>query len=872
MYNSCRLCGVYLSGLIFGHFIFRMATSYSFDPAASISENFNALMLNPNGAPSTSRLHLGLCPMCANAMTEERLLPCSHSICGVCVNAHLWSPILVCPICRSEHPLEHLLGGLYNVATSSHSSMEKILLNLIHTSNGDIRGSIDTRRNFSGDSNSTSSSNSTHSTVTHSPLITPNGNGTFKCNEMSVQGGAIPKKHHSGTHSFSNSFPSKPAKEPHQMLDSFSMFNEIFTRKDASAETTGKVPPLSPIVGGETRHNRLSMHFGPKNNSSPPPARETQSDVPCCLHGPSMVEYYCTICNLAFCVDCHSGHKTHRFAGLHDAENVVRGLLHELLNEAHSREKDVDESFATLKSLAEGLEVNAMIAEKEMNVLFHKIRENVEDRKKQLLDQMQRVRNLKTDALLKQMSTLKGAKSHLQSMQREITAKMRSREARELICAHVAASEALRRTERIALDLNPHEDAALLFHADMKDLTETIDRFGRFHSMGCPTNTLLFGIGTEVALINTPTHFSVHCVNYSGERRSSGGDDIVASLTYPSGKRVPIPITDYNDGDYTGMYISNERGEHVLHVTLRGAPVVCSGKKIQVKYRRPYKDLHYPPLDIFGKNPTEHPKISRGWGVHCDRDGTIFVTERDIHCVLVYGPDLRLRFKFGRYGDRDGEMNRPAGITVDVSRRIIVVDKDNHRIQLFTLDGRFLKRFGRRGSGKGEFQYPWDVDTNAKGQIAVSDSRNHRVQLFDKDGILLKIYEESSAKVNYKALEIPRGVCFDNHGNLLVADFNNHHVMILSPQLQFINVIGRYGELDGQFFRPQGVYVDPKGYIFVAESKTGRVQIFSPNRKFFGRITSTDREMKAFSPCDVTMSPDGFLFVVDIELGCVYKF
>ena len=57
--------------------------------------------------------------------------------------------------------------------------------------------------------------------------------------------------------------------------------------------------------------------------------------------------------------------------------------------------------------------------------------------------------------------------------------------------------------------------------------------------------------------------------------------------------------------------------------------------------------------------------------------------------------------KFGRLGDRDGELNMAWGITVDELGDVYVADWRNDRVQKFTAEGDFIFKFGKSGSGNG---------------------------------------------------------------------------------------------------------------------------------------------------------------------------
>ncbi|PIO61057.1 NHL repeat protein, partial [Teladorsagia circumcincta] len=68
----------------------------------------------------------------------------------------------------------------------------------------------------------------------------------------------------------------------------------------------------------------------------------------------------------------------------------------------------------------------------------------------------------------------------------------------------------------------------------------------------------------------------------------------------------------------------------------------------------------------------------------------------------------------------------------------------------------------------------------------------------------------------YKHLDSPRGVCYLSDGQLLITDFNNHRLAVLSSRdTPEMKVYGTEGNVEGMFCRPQGVKVDPEGHILI---------------------------------------------------------
>ncbi|XP_012531997.1 E3 ubiquitin-protein ligase TRIM71 isoform X2 [Monomorium pharaonis] len=283
--------------------------------------------------------------------------------------------------------------------------------------------------------------------------------------------------------------------------------------------------------------------------------------------------------------------------------------------------------------------------------------------------------------------------------------------------------------------------------------------------------------------------------------------------------------------------------EHMLQSIPRGRPITNYDRNICLPARS--SELQVRSTDViilgyFGENNPDN--LCRPWGLTCDHEGNIIISDRSNNRIQIYREDGTLIRKFGCYGNGPCQFNRPAGIAVDARHRLIVVDKDNHRVQILTLEGEFLRAFGEHGEKQGQFCYPWDVAVNSVCEIAVTDTRNHRVQLFSPEGIPLRMFGGQSHQLRY--LDSPRGICFSPEGKLIVTDFNNHHVLIIEYNMMESHILkcekeSKVRRQDGEsgdepneentptFQRPQGIIAADDGSILVADSRHNSIKAFN---------------------------------------------
>lgn len=143
---------------------------------------------------------------------------------------------------------------------------------------------------------------------------------------------------------------------------------------------------------------------------------------------------------------------------------------------------------------------------------------------------------------------------------------------------------------------------------------------------------------------------------------------------------------------------------------------------------------------------------------------------------------------------------------------------------------------GSAGTLEGQFSYPRGVAFDENGDLYVADSRNSRIQRFrgsdgkyvgEIGGFAKAEGDPDSLKNNAPGkLNEPNDVAVSGE-EVVVADTWNHRVQVFSNKGRFKRVvIGEEG-----FFAPRGVAVDSKGNIFVADTGRHRVFKFDPKGK-----------------------------------------
>ena len=127
--------------------------------------------------------------------------------------------------------------------------------------------------------------------------------------------------------------------------------------------------------------------------------------------------------------------------------------------------------------------------------------------------------------------------------------------------------------------------------------------------------------------------------------------------------------------------------------------------------------------------------------------------------------------------------------------------------------------------------------TNPRGVAITPDncfvvSGNDTVSKFNMKGTLVSFFHEEHSLFP-KEFDGARGVAISpTTGQVYVADWVNHCIQVLNPDLTFSHSFGSKGSANGQFLGPCNIATDTDGSLYVTDSGNHRVQKFTPDKQF----------------------------------------
>ncbi|KAL4234661.1 E3 ubiquitin-protein ligase trim71 [Mactra antiquata] len=621
----------------------------------------------------------------------------------------------------------------------------------------------------------------------------------------------------------------------------------------------------------------LSRGYRPQNvtpslaSPSISAAQGDRSQTPCSIHELEILRLYCDTCMTPICRECTMNeHVGHSFLYLQDAIEDSRTVTVKLLADAKAGMKALEESINGTQGMAERVEVRSQSVATEIRNVTRRHMQALEERERDLLRRVEKIRQVKGKSLHMQVDDLKQGLMSLNRTVEHVENILSKGRDIDVLKTKENMVEEMQKLRTLRGHLQPHEDDKMLFTPPDAALQVAITKMGFISSSSYAPHCIAVGDGLKRALKGKVSIFVVQAKDHLGEQRVVGGDPVECIIQSPEGGVFRTEVIDRQNGSYSISYRPQNEGRHLISVMINGKHIHESPFTVDVRSGRNYVSMGGM-ITQFGGEGEEEGKLCRPWGICYHKDGFILVADRSNNRIQAFNPDGTYHHHFGSAGTRNGQFDRPAGVATDSQGRVVVADKDNHRIQVFTIEGNFILKFGEKGNKNGQFNYPWDVAVNSEGNILVSDTRNHRVQLFTCDGLFVNKYGFDGAL--WKHFDSPRGVCFNNEGQMVVTDFNNHRLLVIHPDFHNARFLGTEGSANGQFLRPQGVVVDQEGNIIVADSRNHRIQVFQPNGTFlckFGAPGSGPGQMDR--PSGICVTPDGLILVVDFGNNRVQVF
>ncbi len=166
------------------------------------------------------------------------------------------------------------------------------------------------------------------------------------------------------------------------------------------------------------------------------------------------------------------------------------------------------------------------------------------------------------------------------------------------------------------------------------------------------------------------------------------------------------------------------------------------------------------------------------YGASCDhKTGDVLITDSK-NQITRYSPLGRKREIM-----KDKFKGTGRAVMVPSSGHLLVTSSDEKQVLLYDKDGR---KYAIPTDGT-QLDHPHYISTNEQGHVIVSDFNLNAAFVFDSGGKLIFKYLGNGAEGGH--LKCPSAVCCDTFGNILVADFMNDRVHLLSKTGEFLGFL-----------------------------------------------------------------------------------
>ena len=193
------------------------------------------------------------------------------------------------------------------------------------------------------------------------------------------------------------------------------------------------------------------------------------------------------------------------------------------------------------------------------------------------------------------------------------------------------------------------------------------------------------------------------------------------------------------------------------------------------------------------------------------------------------------------------------------TQQIYIADYGNNKVQVMSPQGEFITSFGQD-----LLLGPWGLSVN-KDHIFVSDRRHNSLFKFCKNTLELLNCTKGSEELQ---LSGPRGLCIDSNGDVFVADFFNHRIVIFSTNLQFKSRFGTH-----KLRYPRDVKLTPD-CVVVLDWSLKCVHLFSRDGDYLSSSISQGEEQRSLvrNPWFFCLDLSWNILISDCDHHCIKIF
>lgn len=250
-----------------------------------------------------------------------------------------------------------------------------------------------------------------------------------------------------------------------------------------------------------------------------------------------------------------------------------------------------------------------------------------------------------------------------------------------------------------------------------------------------------------------------------------------------------------------------------------------------------------------------------------------FYYERTLQSTADVKPDTDAdAFRRAMTGEqRQGEgLSKPYGVAVHRGR-VYVGDTVRRTVVVFDIPEQKFFYIGE--SDPGGLAMPLGLDVDGQGNLYVVDGITKKITVYDRSGKFLRSIADPTGGTSW--FHKPAGLAVDVSGHRVYVvdiggvDTQEHRVRVFDAQSgEHLFDFGKRGDKPGEFNLPRDITVAPDGSLYVVDGGNFRVQQFRDDGTLIRVFGSIGRQGGQFSrPKEVAVDKDGNVYVADAAFG-----
>lgn len=588
----------------------------------------------------------------------------------------------------------------------------------------------------------------------------------------------------------------------------------------------------------------------------------SEKETSCPRHKSSILKYFCRTCNVPVCKECTLF--DHQSPG-HDCDHISEAgpkqieLMTQAVQDGKNKATDLRNMMKTLEHSSQRLQVQYHKAQNEINETFQFYRSMLEERKQDLLKELESVFSAKQMGInvvgQKSQDNIEKIFQVCEFIERLIKCSSVS----ECLLFKKVMDTRLQALTSYTPDPTVQQACDLEFVSNYQAIQVGVrNTFGYVRSSAEVVGT------SKQPPIARPTNGSVQINGCSGTSPVNGclnggsmHSTVNGTTTTLNGTLNGVLDRPYSNGISTSSSASQYESNIISKrfSSANGLGPFPSSIDLGLNGINPYEKWSSGGSDIFQNGSSDYmSSLSLG----SQGDPILDLSSKFLSSTSIFPPKSQIKrqkmiyhCKFGEFGVLEGQFTEPSGVAVNAQNDIIVADTNNHRIQIFDKEGRFKFQFGECGKRDGQLLYPNRVAVvKTSGDIIVTErSPTHQIQIYNQYGQFVR-------KFGANILQHPRGVTVDNKGRIVVVECKVMRVIIFD---QAGNVLQKFGCSKHLEF-PNGVVVNDKQEIFISDNRAHCVKVFNYEGVFLRQIGS---EGVTNYPIGVGINSAGEILIAD---------